>query len=131
MENEQKKSDNHNRIYVIIITLVLCTAAYFYMRSSGDNAGTADSVGKQIEQAGRNQQAITCGIADAESTAGSVTTSIDRSQEAIGTATSAAGRLESYLAESGNIIAECRAIIESVGKDAGEESTERIRGTDR
>ena len=48
-----------------------------------------------------------------------------------GTATSAAGRLESYLAESGSLIAECREIIESIGKDTGEESTERIRGTDR
>ena len=124
MKNEQKKSDNHSRIYIIIIAVVLCAGTYFFMRGGGDNARTADSVGKQIEQAGRNQQAITGGIADAESTAGSVTTSIDRSQEAIGTATSAAGRLESYLAESGSLIAECREIVESVGKDAGEESTE-------
>ena len=131
MPDEQEKQNNHHYIYIAILIILLCAGTYFFMRGGGDNAGTADSVGKQIEQAGRNQQAITGGIADAESTAGSVTTSIDRSQEAIGTATSAAGRLESYLAESGSLIAECRVIVESVGKDAGEESTERIRSTDR
>ena len=116
---EQKSSKKRYFIIAAVIAAVLISVALW---RGGDNAGTADSVGKQIEQAGRNQQAITGGIADAESTAGSVTTSIDRSQEAIGTATSAAGRLESYLAESGNLIAECRKIIESIGKDAGEES---------
>lgn len=118
---EQKSSKKRYFIIAAVITAVLISVALW---RGGDNAGTADSVGKQIEQAGRNQQAITGGIADAESTAGSVTTSIERSQEAIGTATSAVGRLESYIAESGSLIAECREILKSVGKDAGEESTE-------
>ena len=124
---EQKSSKKRYFIIAAVIAAVLISVALW---RGGDNAGTADSVGKQIEQAGRNQQVITGGIADAEITAGSVTTSIDRSQEAIGTATSAAGRLENHLAESGSLIAECREILKSVGKDAGEESTERIRGTD-
>ena len=42
MENEQKKSDNHNRIYIIIIAVVLCTAFYSFVRSCGNDAGTAE-----------------------------------------------------------------------------------------
>ena len=109
-----------------------CRCAYFRcLVARRRYAGTADSVGKQIEQAGRNQQVITGGIADAEITLAASQQALTEAKEAIGTATSSAGRLESYLAESGSLIAECREILESVGKDAGEESTERIRGTDR
>ena len=42
MENEQKKSDNHSRIYIIIIAVVLCACAYRFVRSCGNGAGTAE-----------------------------------------------------------------------------------------
>ena len=42
MRNEQKKSDNHSRIYIIIIALVLCTVAYCSVRGCGSGAGTAE-----------------------------------------------------------------------------------------
>lgn len=127
---EQEKQNNHHYIYIAVIVMVLCAAAYFFMRSSGDNYGTADGVGKQIEQAGRNQQTITDGIADAEKGISSITTSIDRSQEAIGRADGTVGRLEVYLTEAGALITDCREILGSIGKDTGKESAERVRNTD-
>lgn len=39
MENEQKKSDNHKRIYIIIATVLLCTVVYSFV-CGRNNAGT-------------------------------------------------------------------------------------------
>ena len=122
---DEQKEQNHNRyIYIAVIVMVLCAAAYFFLRSSGDNSGAADGVRSQIEQAGRNQQTITDGIADAEKGVGGITTSIDRSAEAIGRADSAAGRLESYIEEAGSLIADCREILGSIRENAGKKDAE-------
>lgn len=55
MENEQKKSDNHNYFYYIIAALVLCAGAYCALRSSGNGADidqlykSTDSTVERIE----------------------------------------------------------------------------------
>lgn len=118
---EQKSSKKR---YYIIAALVAAVLIAFALRSSGDNSGAADGVRGQIEQAGRNQQTITDGIADAEKGVGSITTSIDRSKEAIGRADGAADRLESYITEAGSIIADCREILGSIRENAGEKDAE-------
>lgn len=55
MGNEQKKFDNHSRIYIIIIALVLCTVAYCSVRGCGSDADidqlykSTDSTVERIE----------------------------------------------------------------------------------
>ena len=55
MTNEQKKSNNSKRNYIIIIALVLCAAAYCSVRGCGSDDGTdllyksTDSTVEQIE----------------------------------------------------------------------------------
>ena len=118
---EQKSSKKHYYIIAVLIAAMLIALA---LRSCGDNSGAADGVRSQIEQAGRNQQTITDGIADAEKGVGGITTSIDRSAEAIGRADSAAGRLESYIEEAGSLIADCREILGSIRENAGKKDAE-------
>ena len=102
---EQKSSKKHYYIIAALIAAVLIALA---LRSGGDNSGAADGVRSQIEQAGRNQQTITDGIADAEKGVGGITTSIDRSAEAIGRADSA----------------DCREILGSIRENAGKKDAE-------
>lgn len=114
MKNEQKKSDNHNRIYVIIIALVLCTAFYSFVRSCGNGAGTAevhqrtDATVEHIEKehatAGRELEVVTGQLDSAGAAAKRADEFITASQERV--AENTAG-----LADCQRIVSECRKIV--------------------
>ena len=114
MKNEQKKSDNHNRIYVIIIALVLCTAFYSFVRSYGSGAGTAEvhqrtdatmeriekehtNAGRELDTAGAELDSAGAAISRADEL-------VDRSQECV------IRNTESVI-ECQQIVGECRKIV--------------------
>lgn len=114
MENEQKKSDNHNRIYVIIIALVLCTAFYSFVRSCGNGAGTAevhqrtdttvDAVEAEHATAGRELDTVGAELDSAGTAVGRTDELVDRSQECV------IRNTESVI-ECQQIVSECRKIV--------------------
>ena len=114
MENEQKKSDNHSRIYIIIAAVVLCACAYCSVRGCGDNAGTAevhqrtDATMERIEKehtnAGRELDTVGAELDSAGTAVGRTDEFITASQERV--AENTAG-----LADCQRIVGTCREII--------------------
>lgn len=114
MKNEQKKSDNHNRIYVIIIALVLCAVAYCSVRSCGNGANieqihkstdtTVDAVEAEHTNAGRELDNATGQLDSAGAAAKRADEFITASQERV--AENTAG-----LADCQRIVGACREII--------------------
>lgn len=114
MKNEQKKSDNHNRIYIIIIAVVLCTAFYSFVRSCGNDVGTAevhqrtDATMERIEKehtnAGRELDTVGAELDSAGTAAKRADEFITASQERV--AENTAG-----LADCQRIVSECRKIV--------------------
>lgn len=114
MENEQKKSDNHNRIYIIIAALVLCAGAYCTLRGSGNGAGTAevhqrtDATMERIEKehtnAGRELDAVGAELDSAGTAVGRTDELVDRSQECV-------IRNTESIIECQQIVSDCRKIV--------------------
>lgn len=114
MENEQKKSDNHNRIYIIIAALVLCAGAYCALRSSGNGANieqihkstdtTVDAVEAEHATAGRELDTVGAELDSAGAAAKRADEFITASQERV--AENTAG-----LADCQRIVSECRKIV--------------------
>lgn len=114
MKNEQKKSDNHNRIYIIIIAVVFCTAFYSFVRSCGNGAGTAevhqrtDATVEHIEKehtvVGSELDNVTGQLISAGTAVGRTDQLITASQERV--AENTAG-----LAECQRIVSECQKIV--------------------
>lgn len=65
MENEQKKSDNHNRIYIIIIVLVFCSVAYFTLRGYGNESGSDNNSTATVDRIKDSAGTAASNIADA------------------------------------------------------------------
>lgn len=114
MENEQKKSDNHNRIYIIIAALVLCAGAYCALRSSGNGANieqihkstdtTVDAVEAEHTTAGRELDTVGAELDSAGTAVGRTDELVDRSQECV------IRNTESVI-ECQQIVSECRKIV--------------------
>lgn len=114
MKNEQKKSDNHSRIYIIIIALVLCAMAYCSVRGCGSDDGTdllyksSDSTVEQIEKehaaAGSELDNVTGQLDSAGAAISRADELVERSQECV-------IRNAASIDECQRIVGECRKII--------------------
>lgn len=114
MKNEQEKSTNNNRIYIIIIALVLCACVYSAVRGCGNDAGTeqlyksTNSTVERIEaehqQAGSELDAAGGQLNSAGETAGRIDDIINQSQNA-GTAITAG------ITDCKRIVGECEEIV--------------------
>ena len=114
MKNEQEKSTNNNRIYFIIIALVLCAVAYSFLRSCGNGANieqihkstdtTVDAVEAEHTNAGRELDNATGQLDSAGAAAKRADEFITASQERV--AENTAG-----LADCQRIVGACREII--------------------
>lgn len=124
MENEQKKSDNHNRIYIIIIAVVLCTAFYSFVRSCGNDAGTAEvhqrtdatmeriekehtNAGRELDTAGAELDSAGAAISRADEL-------VDRSQERVAENTAGLADCQRIVGECRKIVADCQRICSEV-----------------
>ena len=82
--NEQQKSKKDYHFYIIVIGIILCAVICCTMRSCAnisDNGGRITDVEKQLDEAGKNQSAISSGISDAEKSISTISESIERSEE--------------------------------------------------
>lgn len=134
MKNEQKKSDNHS-IYIIIIAVVLCTAFYSFVRSCGNDVGTAevyqrtDATMERIEKkhtnAGRELDTVGAELESAGTAVGRTDELVDRSQECVVRNTESVIECQQIVSECRKIIADCNRIIGGVeaANRAGEESS--------
>lgn len=114
MENEQKKSDNHNRIYIIIIAVVLCTAFYSFVRSCGNDAGTAevhqrtdaamDAIEREHAVTGRELDTVGAELDSAGAAAKRADEFITASQERV-------NQNAASIDECQQIVSECRKIV--------------------
>ena len=126
MKNEQKKSDNHNRICIIIAAVVLCTAFYSFVRSCGNDAGTAevhqrtDATMERLEKehtnAGRELDAVGAELDSAGTAVGRTDELVDRSQECVIRNTESVIECQQIVSECQKIIADCNHIIGEVEK---------------
>ena len=132
MENEQKKSDNHSRIYIIIAAVVLCACAYCSVRGCGDNAGTAevhqrtDATMERIEKehtnAGRELDAASGELNSAKTAISRADELVDRGQECV------IRNTESVI-ECQRIVGECRKIVADSQRVYGEVEEANRSGT--
>lgn len=114
MENEQKKSDNYSRIYIIIIALVLCAFVYCTVRGGGNDANieqlhkstdnTMAEIEREHQQAASELDAAGGQLNSAGETAGRIDDLINQSQNA-GTAITAG------ITDCKRIVGECEEII--------------------
>ena len=114
MKNEQKKSDNHNRIYVIIIALVLCAVAYCSMRSCGNGANieqihkstdtTVDAVEAEHATVGRELDTVGAELDSAG-------TAVDRADQLITASQERVNQNAASLADCQRIASDCRKIV--------------------
>lgn len=125
MENEQKKSDNHNRIYIIIAALVLCAGAYCTLRGSG-NVGieqlhkstdqTVGAVEKQHETIGRELDTVGAELDSAGTAVGRADELVDRSQECVIRNAASIDECQRIVGECRKIIADCNRIYAEAEK---------------
>ena len=65
MKNEQEKSDNHNRIYIIIIVLVFCSVAYCTLRGCGNESRSDNNSTATVDRIKDSAETAASNIADA------------------------------------------------------------------
>ena len=115
MKNEQEKSTNNNRNYIIIIALVFCAFVYCTVRGCGGNDANIEQLHKSTDNtmaeiegehatAGRELDAAGGQLNSAGETAGRIDVLINRSQSA-GTA------ITEGIADCKRIVGECEEIV--------------------
>ena len=133
MENEQKKSDNHSRIYIIIAAVVLCACAYCSVRGCGDNAGTAevhqrtDATVERIEKehtnAGRELDTVGAELDSAGTAVGRADQLITASQERV-------NQNAANLADCQRLVSDCRKIVADCNQIYAETEKANRSGTE-
>lgn len=126
MENEQKKSDNHNRIYVIIIALVLCAVVYCSVRGCGNGANieqihkstdaTVEHIEKEHATAGRELEVVTGQLDSAGAAAKRADEFITASQERVAENTAGLADCQRIVSDCRKIVADCNQIYAEAEK---------------
>lgn len=114
MLNDTQKSNNHNRIYIIIAVVLLCATVYFTVRGCGNDTGTAelyqrtDAAVERIEaehtDAGRELDAASGQLDTAGATLQRADELIDRSQER-------ASQNAASIADCRQLVKRCQEIV--------------------
>lgn len=120
MGNEQEKSNNHSRIYIIIAAVVLCACAYCSVRGCGDNAGTAEvhqrtdatmeHIEKEHTNAGRELDTVGAELDSAETAAKRADEFITASQERVNQNAASINECQRIVGECRKIVADCNRI---------------------
>lgn len=132
MENEQKKSDNHNRIYIIIAALVLCAGAYCTLRGSGNGAGTAevhqrtDATMERIEKEHTNARSE---LDNATGQLDSAGTAVGRADQLITASQERVNQNAASIDECQRIVSDCRKIVADSRRVYGEVEEANRSGT--
>lgn len=129
MGNEQKKSDNHSRIYIIIIAVVLCACAYSAVRSCGPEGNSnirtrADEVRSGIEHSADSNTKLQEQLGNAGGTAVEIEGSLGTSAGAIGEAENTAGAIADDLDRAEAAIRNCQSIVNGIKRRNAERTPE-------
>lgn len=114
MGNEQKKYDNHSRIYIIIVALVLCAVAYCSVRGCGSGAGTAEVHQRTDATMERIEKEHTVVGSELDNVAGqliSAGTAVDRADQLITASQERVNQNAASLADCQRLVSDCRKIV--------------------
>lgn len=118
--------NENTKYYLFVGVTVMFVLAFAYCISSGkdvhDNGDTAASVGNKIGQAADKQREISQRLERAESAAGDITDSIERSAGAVSAAQDTANSIEAAIEEQRVLIGECQQILADI-RGRGEADT--------
>ena len=130
--NELKTFIKNNRLLFIALAIFLCVGIWFsfgagsrtHDSGSGvhDNGERADAVRHEIGAAREQQHQISEGLQSAESRAGKVTSSLERSASANLEAASRANSVEATIEQQRAAIADCQRIARTV-RERGKKTT--------
>ena len=130
--NELKTFIKNNRLLFIALAIFLCVGIWFSFgagsrtHDSGsrvhDNGVGADTVRHEIRTAREQQHKISEGLQSAESRAGKVTSSIERSASANREAANRADSIEETIEQQRAAIADCQRIARTV-RERGKKTT--------
>lgn len=115
--NELKTFIKNNRSLFITLVIFLCVGIWFsFSAGSGvhNNGDGADTVRHEIGTAISQQHQISEGLQSAESRAGKVTSSLERSASANREAASRADSIEETIEQQRTAIADCQRITRTV-----------------
>lgn len=133
MENEQKKSDNHNRIYIIIAALVLCAGAYCTLRGSGNGAGTAEVHQRTDATMERIEKEHTVVGSELDNVTGqliSAGTAVDRADQLITASQERVNQNAASLADCQRLVSDCRKIVADCNQIYAEAEKANRSGTE-
>lgn len=115
----------NNRLLFIALAIFLCVGIWFSFGAGSrvhDNGVGADTVRHEIGAAREQQHKISEGLQSAESRAGKVTSSIERSASASREAASRADSIEETIEQQRAAIADCQRIARTV-RERGKKTT--------
>lgn len=133
MGNEQKKSDNHSRIYIIIIALVLCTVAYCSVRGCGSGAGTAEVHQRTDATMERIEKEHTVVGSELDNVTGqliSAGTAVDRADQFITASQKRVNQNAASLADCQRLVSDCRKIVADCNQIYAEAEKANRSGTE-
>lgn len=133
MENEQKKSDNHSRIYIIIIALVLCAVAYCSVRGCGSGAGTSEVHQRTDATMERIEKEHTVVGSELDNVTGqliSAGTTVDRADQLITASQERVNQNAASLADCRRLVSDCRKIVADCNQIYAEAEKANRSGTE-
>lgn len=133
MGNEQKKYDNHSRIYIIIVALVLCAVAYCSVRGCGSGAGTAEVHQRTDATMERIEKEHTVVGSELDNVAGqliSAGTAVDRADQLITASQERVNQNAASLADCQRLVSDCRKIVADCNQIYAEAEKANRSGTE-
>ena len=133
MTNEQKKSNNSNRNYIIIIALVLCAAAYCSVRGCGSDDGTDllyKSTDSTVEQIETEHEAAGSELDNVTGQLNSAGTAVDRADQLITASQERVNQNAANLADCQRLVSDCRKIVADCNQIYAETEKANRSGTE-
>ena len=133
MGNEQKKYDNHSRIYIIIVALVLCAVAYGSVRGCGSGAGTAEVHQRTDATMEHIEKEHTVVGSELDNVAGqliSAGTAVDRADQLITASQERVNQNAASLADCQRLVSDCRKIVADCNQIYAEAEKANRSGTE-
>ena len=133
MGNEQKKSNNHSRIYIIIIALVLCAVAYCSVRGCGSGTGTAEVHQRTDATMERIEKEHTVVGSELDNVTGqliSAGTAVDRADQLITASQERVNQNAASLADCQRLVSDCRKIVADCNQIYAEAEKANRSGTE-
>ena len=133
MKNEQEKSTNNNRIYFIIVALLLCAVAYCSVRGCGSGVGTAEVHQRTDATMERIEKEHTVVGSELDNVTGrliSAGTAVDRADQLITASQERVNQNAASLADCQRLVSDCRKIVADCNRIYAEAEKANRSGTE-